>query len=174
MEEDKRVAQAEKKDSLTSARLTWLKLQETKDKSQRLRIVQTLFRMDAPWALDVLLDCLADRSIEIRTAIARHLVAREKIDLALLYKRLSSPPWNVKIEILKILGLRKDEGSAQHIAAVVKDSNVDVRKTAAEVLGLVGGKEAAALLVQLAKDKNPFVRRSAEKSLRETSELKFM
>lgn len=173
MKKDKSESKTEGKDSLDQAQSIIQKLRETKDKNKRLRIIKSLFRTDPPWAVDILLDSLADRSIEIRSAIIRNLAGRQKLDLAPLHKRLSAPPWNVKIEVLKILGLRKEEESAQQIVAVVKDTNVDVRKTAAEVLGLIGGKTATALLVQLAKDSNPFVRKAAERALQETSELKF-
>ena len=174
MEKDDSNIQAEEQDSRQLAFSALKKIRETKDKNKRLRIVRSLCRSDTPWALDVLLDSLIDRSIEVRSYITRHLAGRKNLDLPPLYNRLSKPPWNVKLEVLKILGLRKDGQSIQHIGAVLEDTNVDVRKTAAEVLGLIGGKEATALLVQLAKDSNPFVRKAAEKSLLETSDLKFM
>jgi len=172
--DDKKIRTEEEQDSAQLAQSARKKIRETKDKNKRLRIIRSLFRLDTSWALDVLLDTLTDRSIEIRTYIIRRLEKKEDLDLSPLYNRLSKPPWNVKIEVLKILGHRKDQQSIPYIGQVIVDSNVDVRKTAAEVLGLLGGKEATAILVKLAKDSNPFVRKAAEKSLRETSDLKFM
>jgi len=174
MQKDQQKTQVEEQDTHQLAQSALKKIQETKEKNKRLRIVRSISRIDNPWALDVLLETLADPAEDIRRYIAGYLAGKENLELSFLYKRLSKPPWNIKIEVLKILGLRKDSNSTEHIAVVLNDSNVDVRKTAAEVLGIIGGKNATALLVQLAKEDNPFVRKAAEKSLRETSDLKFM
>lgn len=150
------------------------RIRETQDKQKRLQIIQAMASVEGSWACDVLLDALADPHAEIRRYIVDQMSKRENLDLGLLYARLSKPPWNIKIEVLKILGLRKNPLSAKHIEAVLVEPNVYVRRTAAEVLGDIGGKDALSLLVKLTKDKNPFVRRAAEKSLLETSELKFL
>ena len=150
------------------------KIAESKNKEERLKVIKSILRVDAPWIYEVLLNALADPHEEIRRFIVNQLAKKENLDLKLLYNRLSKPPWYIKIEILNILGLRKNPNSAKHIEVVLQESNDEVRRTAAKVLGEIGGDFARTLLVKLTRDQNPFVRRAAEKSLNETSELKFL
>jgi HEAT repeat protein len=173
MDKEGKNTRTQETEEIQLAKTALKKIRQTKDKKKRLRIIQSLFRNEAHWALEVLMDALADPSEKIRNYIARRLANHNGLDPTCLYKRLSQPPWNVKIEILKVLGLKKDSVSAKYIAAVLDDPNVEVRKTAAEVLGQIGGKEANAFLVQLAKDDNPFVRRAAKKALLQASDVKF-
>jgi HEAT repeat protein len=71
------------------------------------------------------------------------------------------------------LGDLRNPFSIRHIRAVVKESNVDVRRSAAQALGKIGGEESLPLLVGLVKDKNHYVKISAEEALRKVSDLKF-
>jgi HEAT repeat protein len=102
------------------------------------------------------------------------MAQKENLDLSMLYNQLSKPPWYIKTEVLKILELRKTPSSAKHIEVVLNESNDEVRRTAAVALGQIGGEVARTLLVKLTQDQNPFVRKTAEKSLTETSDLKFL
>ena len=174
MEKDLKDLLKDEKDTRLLAHSALNRIRETKDKQKRMQIIQTLANVDERWAYQVLLDALADPLEEIRRHIVSLLARKDDLDLSLLYERLSSPPWNVKIEVLRILGLRKNPLAAKHIELVLADPNVEVRRMAAEVLGRIGGKEALSILVKLTKDKNPFVRKAAEKSLNETSDLKFL
>ena len=150
------------------------KIAESKDKGERLKVLQSIASLDALWVYDVLLNALADPNEEIRNYLVTQLAQKENLDPGLLYNRLSKPPWFIKNEILKILGILKNPRSAKHIEIILKESNDDVRRTAAEVLGNIGGEIARALLVKLTQDQNPFVRKTAEKSLNKTSRLKFL
>ena len=150
------------------------KIAESKNKEERLKVLQSIVRLDAPWIYDVLLNALADPIEEIRNYIVAQIAQKENLDLSVLYHRLSTPPWYIKIEVLKILGLRKNPSSAKHIEVALKESNDEVRRTAAVALGQIGGEVARTLLVKLTQDQNPFVRKTAEKSLNETSDLKFL
>jgi len=150
------------------------KIAESKNKEERLKVLQSIVRLDAPWIYDVLLNALADPTEEIRRYIVTQMAQKENLDLSVLYNRLSKPPWHIKIEVLKILGLRKNPSSAKHIEVVLNESNDEVRRTAAAALGQIGGEVARTLLVKLTRDQNPFVRKTAEKSLNETSDLKFL
>jgi HEAT repeat protein len=121
----------------------------------------------------VLLDALADPGESNRDFLVRELGQREVWTLAPFYEKLAKPPWYVKSAMLKILGLRKDSGAIPAIAEVVSDLNIDVRKSAAEALGEIGGKEALALLVKLAKDPNSHVRQASAEALRKVSRVRF-
>ena len=59
------------------------------------------------------------------------------------------------------------------IGEAAGDSNVEVRRAAAEALGEIGGQEAVRLLVVLKKDPNPYVRASAEEAIGKTSGVRF-
>ncbi len=150
------------------------KIAESKNKEERLKVLQSILRLDAPWIYDVLLNALADPIEEIRNYIVTQIAQKEILDLSVFYNRLSTPPWYIKIEVLKILGLRKNPSSAKHIEVALNESNDEVRRTAAVALGQIGGEVARTLLVKLTQDQNPFVRKTAEKSLNETSDLKFL
>jgi len=161
-------------DLLDLSKAAQKKIASSKNKEERLKVLQSIASLDALWTYDVLLDALADPNGEIRRYIVTQLAQKENLDLNLLYRRLSRPPWHIKIEVLKILGLQKNPRSAKHIEVVLNESNDEVRRTAASVLGDIGGDLARAILVKLTQDQNPFVRKMAEKSLNETSNLKFL
>jgi len=163
----------EKLDSLEFSTAAQKKISEAKDKGERLLVLQSIAKLDALWTQNVLLDALADPNEEIRNYIVTQLAQKENLDLSLLYNRLSMPPWYIKNEVLKILGIRKNPRSAKYIEVILDESNDEVRRTAAKVLGKIGGELALSLLVKLTRDPNPFVRKTAEKSLNETSSLKF-
>jgi len=174
MKSKKKSSFKEDQDHLKLALSAQKKIAESKNKEERLKVVQSIVRRDAPWIYDVLLNALADPIEEIRNYIVTQLAQKENLDLSMLYKRLSNPPWYIKIEVLKILGLRKNPNSVKYIEVALSDSNDAVRKTAATALGQIGGEVARNLLVKLTRDQNPFVRKTAEKSLNETSDLKFL
>jgi HEAT repeat protein len=101
------------------------------------------------------------------------LSSRENLNLNLLYEKLHKPPWYVKTECLRILGLRKNAASVKHIENLVHDPNIEVRRTLARVLGEIGGKKAQALLTILTEDDSPFVRTPALQALQEAGTVKF-
>ena len=75
--------------------------------------------------------------------------------------------------MLRALGRRKDSAAVPAIKKALADPNVDVRKSAAEALGEIGGKEALALLVRLTKDGSAYVRQAASDALRKVSSVRF-
>ncbi len=150
-----------------------LKIESAVDKYERHRIIRELTEIQAPEVCGILLDSLHDPSEDIRDLAIKSLGGREDIDLECVCKKLAAFPWYVKSGSLRILGLRKDPRTIKNIAAVVEDSNADVRVQAAWALGEIGGEESLALLARLIKDRNRFVRVSAEKALQKASDLKF-
>jgi HEAT repeat protein len=148
-------------------------IREAKDRQTRIKIITRLINSKEPWACDVLIQALEDPSEDIRKVIVMDLANREDLNLNLLYPKLQKPPWFVKTECLKILGLRKNATSVKHIESLVHDPNIEVRRTLALVLGEIGGKKALALLTKLAEDDSLFVRTPALKALQEISQVKF-
>jgi HEAT repeat protein len=163
-----------KKSRKKSSKETALKnIQESRDRQARKKIITRLVNSKEPWVCEVLIQALEDPSEDIRKIIVTELSTREDFNLSLLYPKLHKPPWYVKTECLRILGLRKNAASVKHIESLVNDPNIEVRRTLAIVLGKIGGKKALALLTKLTEDDSPFVRTPALKVLQEASQVKF-
>lgn len=150
------------------------KIRSIPDKNTRLKIIKALTKVEETWVNSVLLDTLDDPCEKIRDVIILELSQRENLDIQQVCKKLTTLPWYVKSSSLKILGLKKNPHIVNKIEALVNEPNVDVRSTAAYVLGEIGGREALALLAVLVKDKNRIVKKSAELALDKASNLKFI
>jgi len=168
----KEIKQRQNKDKRLST-LVLRKIKSTKEKQKRLKIIKSIAGVDGAWVNEVLLAALEDPSEEIRNFIIRELAQREDLKLDSLYQKLLHPPWYAKSAVLKILSYKKDPLTLGLIETVIDDPNVDVRISAAQALGKIGGEEALLLLNKLAQDKNRFVRKSAEKGINKASRLKF-
>ena len=149
------------------------KLSSLPDKDRRLKILKAISRLQAPWVLRVLLEGLSDPCESNRDFLVKELSEREIWNFSPFYEKLSKPPWYTKSAVLRVLGRRKDSAAVPAINKVLADPNVDVRKSAAEALGAIGGKEALALLVRLTKDGSAYVRQAANDALRKVSNVRF-
>jgi hypothetical protein len=149
------------------------KLASLEDKDRRLKILKAIAKLKAFWIFSVLLESLADPCETIRDFLVKELSQREAWSLNPFYERLSKPPWYVRSAVVKILGQRKDKAALSHIEPLLVDSNVDVRKCAADALGEIGGKEVLSLLVKLTKDKSSYVRTAATEAMRKVSRVRF-
>jgi hypothetical protein len=155
------------------SRIVIRKIQRTKDRQTRLKIIRAVAGADIPWTNEVLLTALEDPCERIRDFIVHELAHQEDFELDPIYALMSRPPWYVKSGCLQILSLRKIAESVKHIEKAIRDPNVDVRRNAAHALGEIGGKEAVALLAELTRDTSHFVRESARKALEKTTQIKF-
>jgi hypothetical protein len=149
------------------------KLGSLTDKDRRLKILQAIARLTAPWVLSVLVGALNDPAERNRDFLVQVLAEREIWNPAPLYEKLVSPPWYARSAVLKVLGRRRDPEALQAIEKTLADPNVDVRRSAAEALAEIGGKDALGILVRLAKDKNSYVRQAAKDALRKVSTVRF-
>jgi len=149
------------------------KLASLEDKDRRLKILKAIAKLKAAWVFRVLLESLTDPCETIRDFLVRELSQREAWSLNPFYERLRKPPWYVRSAVVKILGRRREASALPHIEPLLADSNVDVRKCAADALGEIGGKEALALLVKLTKDKSSYVRAAAAAAMRKVSRVRF-
>lgn len=149
------------------------KIRSTPSHHKRIKIIRAVSRLDHAWVEGILLESLVDPCEKIRSFLVTELAARPDLDLERVYRRMSIPPWFHKSSCLRILGLRKDPGSVRRIEKIILDPNADVKRTAADVLGEIGGRESLALLARLVRDKNHFVKLAAEKALLKASDLKF-
>jgi hypothetical protein len=149
------------------------KFEILQNKQKKTKLLKTIARLQQPWLPAVLLELLSDPCQEIRDIVVKELAARDDWPVQMAYQKLSLAPWYVKSSALRILSLKKCADAVRHIKLVLKDPNVDVRRSAAGALGEIGGQEARALLVGMAKDKNLYVRKAAQEALEKVSDLKF-
>ncbi len=150
-----------------------LKLGRTQDKTKRQRILAACVKVRRPWAEELLWEALADPNEAVRSFVARELRDRPAIRLDLALRRLRLPPWWARSSVLKIVGRRRVREALSEVARAAGDVNVDVRRSAAEALGEIGGEEAVRALVRLKKDANPYVRAAAEEAIEKTSRVRF-
>jgi HEAT repeat protein len=149
------------------------KLSSLTDKDRRLKILQAIARLKAPWVFSVLVEALDDPTERNRDFLVQQLTEREIWNPAPLYAKLARPPWYARSAVLMVLGKRRDPEALQAIEKTLADPNVDVRRSAAEALGEIGGQEALGILVRLAKDKNSYVRQAARDALGKVSKVRF-
>ncbi len=149
------------------------KLRSLPDKERRLKILKAISKLRASWVLKVLIEALNDPAEMNRDFLVKDLSQREIWNLEPLYEKLLHPPWFVKSAVLKVLGFRKDALALSAIEHALTDANIDVRKSAADALGEIGGKEALKLLVKLTKDRSIYVRSAAAEALRRVSQVRF-
>jgi len=159
--------------SFPVARAFLKKLAATEDKDRRIKILRAVARLSAPWTQAVLIESLADPSQHVRDFLVKDLARRNVVNQRLLIKRLAVGPWYGKSAVIAIMGMRGNSAFLKHLAPSVSDPNADVRRSLAEALGQIGGKDSLCMLVKLAEDKNPYVKRTAEEALRKTSDPKF-
>ena len=162
-----------KKDNDYYAGAVLRKLRSLPDKDRRLKVLKAVARLKTPWVAKVLVEALDDPAQGNRDFLINELAGRGSRDLASLYERLTQPPWYARSAALKILGLRAEAGAIQAIQKTLADPNVDVRRSAAEALGDIGGQDAVGLLVTLTKDGSIYVRQAAVGALRKISSVRF-
>jgi HEAT repeat protein len=150
-----------------------LKLARTPDKAKRIRLLTACVKVRRPWVEELLWEALADPSESVRTLAANEILRLPAVRIELAVKRLRLPPWFARSSVLKIIGERRIAAAVPEVVRAAGDANVDVRRSAAEALGEIGGEAAVRALVQLKKDPNPHVRAAAEAAIEKTSSVRF-
>jgi hypothetical protein len=151
------------------------KLSGTASKERRLTILKACAKVKAPWVEELLWEMLGDSSEGVRDFLVRELARRQTLDLGHALWRLDRPPWYAKSAVLKLLGIHRVRESVGDIKRLIDDStNTDIRRSAAEALGEIGGAEALRVLVGLKKDANSYVRQAAEEAILKASEVRFI
>jgi HEAT repeat protein len=158
--------------SLTCRRFL-AKLGRTPDGDKRRTILAACAKVRAPWSEELLWEALGDPCEIVRDLVQRELSAREPLSLGQALNRLGRPPWYAKSAALKVIGRRRLREAIPEMRRVIRDPNADVRRSAAEALGEIGGEEALRLLVSLKKDANQFVRTAAREAIEKASSVRF-
>ncbi len=149
------------------------KLGRTPDIPRRLAILAACAKVRSPWVEELLWEALEDGSEIVRDAVLRELSRREPFGLRYALDRLGRPPWYAKSAALKLIGRRRIREAVPEMRAVIRDPNADVRRSAAEALGEIGGEDALRLLVGLKQDPSQFVRAAAEEAILKASPVRF-
>jgi HEAT repeat protein len=149
------------------------KLGRTPDRKRRLSILAACAKVQAPWAEELLWEALGDACEGVRDAVLKELLGRGPLSVKRALERLARPPWYAKSAALKIIGHKRIQEALPEFRRVIRDPNADVRRSAAEALGEIGGREALRLLVGLKKDPNQFVRAAAEVAILKASPVRF-
>jgi len=150
-----------------------LKLARTPDKAKRIRLLAACVKVRRPWVEELLWEALADPSESVRTLAAKEILSLPAVRIELAVKRLRLPPWFARSSALGIIGERRIAEAVPEVVRAAGDANVDVRRSAAEALGEIGGEAAVRALVRLKKDPNPHVRAAAEAAIEKTSSVRF-
>lgn len=144
----------------------FLKLFRSEDPSERREAVEGLRGGPENVAIPFLVTALMDQNpgvqqaaIDILVDIASPAVVSSVIPL--LRDELSAPLRNMAVEILSRTGAHDVES----IARLLREENTDVRRFAADILGVIGDKRSTSPLITALKDENPNVRSSAANSL---------
>ena len=145
------------------------KLGRTPDGMKRQRILAACVKVRRPWSEELLWETLADPNELVRDLVVRALCGRPALRVEWAVRRLRLPPWYARSSALSVIGRQRLREALAGIEESVGDSNVDVRRAAAEALGEIGGEAAVRLLVRLRKDANPYVRAAAEEAISKAS-----
>ncbi len=151
------------------------KLSLTASRERRIAILKACAKVRAPWVEELFWEALGDSCEGVRDFVVRELARRQTLHLGHALGRLERPPWYAKSAVLKLLGIHRVREAIADIKKAVDDSpNADIRRTAAEALGEIGGTEALRVLVELKKDANLYVRQAAEEAILKASEVRFI
>ena len=150
-----------------------LKLGRTPDNALRRRILAACVKVGRPWVEELLWEALADPNESVRSFAAKQLRGRPEIRLEPALRRLRLPPWYARSAVLGIIAHRRISAAVPAVVRAAEDANADVRRSAAEALGEIGGELAVRTLVRLKKDANPYVRAAAEEAIGRTSRVRF-
>ncbi len=151
------------------------KLAATTDKKKRLGILKACAKVRAPWVEELFWEALSDPCEGVRGFVFLELARKRTLDLGRALGRLGRPPWYARSAVLKLLGVHRALEAVPKIKKALEDTaNADIRRSAAEALGEIGGEEALSLLVELKKDPNPYVRQAAEEAILKASEVRFI
>lgn len=151
------------------------KLSKTEDKKRRLRILKACVKVRSPWVEELLWETLGDSCENVRGFAFMELARKQTLDLGRALNRLRRPPWYAKSGVLRLLGIHRSKEAIPEIKKALEGTdNADIKRSAAEALGEIGGEEAMSLLVGLKKDPNVYVRQAAEEAIRKASDVRFV
>ena len=101
MKKDQKIPQTGEMDKQLLARSEIKRIKETEDAEERLQIIQSIARIEDPWAVSVLLVALEDTNEGIRRFIIDFMTQKENLDLSPLSNELYRPLYHACCHVIE-------------------------------------------------------------------------
>ena len=137
------------------------KVLESGSSQEKIKILETLNKIDNPTILEKIISKLDDNDIQVRGEAFSSLVLNENDISNFLIKSLSSASKNIRGFASLVLANRNEKNAIPEIIKLAKDEHSMVRSCAVGALGHLRAKEAEAIVLQSLLDSNLEVRKSA-------------
>ena len=141
------------------------KILESGSSREKIKILETLVKIDDPKILEKIIVKLDDNDIQVRGEAFSSLVLNENEISNFLIKNLNSASKNIRGFTSLILANRNEISSISEIIKLVKDERSMVRSCAIGSLGFLKAFEAKEIFIQSLLDSNLEVKKSALKAI---------
>lgn len=118
-----------------------------------------------PWAIQPLIEALADFDKSVREQATLALSRIGKAAIEPLTEAMNEPRWQTRYRAAEALGRIADETAVKPLIRGLKDNRDHVRYMAAKGLKQLGDSDAIEPMVILLKDENQYVRMMAVRAL---------
>lgn len=141
------------------------KILESGSSKEKIKILETLEKIDDPKILEKIIMKLDDDDIQVRGEAYSSLVLNENEISNFLIKNLNSSSKNIRGFTSLILANRNETSSIPEIIKLAEDEDSSVRSCAIGSLGFLKAYEAKELFIQSLLDLNLEVKKSALKAI---------
>jgi|TARA_B100000959_G_C14994421_1_gene629505 HEAT repeat protein len=141
------------------------KILESGSSKEKIKILETLVKIDDPKILEKIIVKLDDNDIQVRGEAFSSLVLNENEISNFLIKNLNSASKNIRGFTSLILANRNEKSAIAEIIKLVKDERSSVRSCAIGSLGFLKAFEAKEIFIQSLLDSNLEVKKSALKAI---------
>lgn len=118
-----------------------------------------------PWAIQPLIEALADFDKAVREQATLALSRIGKAAIEPLAEVMHEPKWQTRYRAAEALGKIADEKAVKPLIQALKDNRDHVRYMAAKGLKHLGDSDAIEPMIILLKDENPYVKMMAVRAL---------
>ena len=141
------------------------KILESGSSKEKIKILETIERIDDPKILEKIIVKLDDNDIQVRGEAFSSLVLNENEISNFLIKNLNSASKNIRGFTSLILANRNEKSAIPEIIKLVKDERSSVRSCVIGSLGFLKAFEAKEIFIQSLLDSNLEVKKSALKAI---------
>ena len=141
------------------------KILESGSSKEKIKILETMEKIDDPKILEKIIVKLDDDDIQVRGEAFSSLVLNENEISNFLIKNLNSASKNIRGFTSLILANRNEKSAIPEIIKLVKDERSSVRSCVIGSLGFLKAFEAKEIFIQSLLDSNLEVKKSALKAI---------
>ena len=141
------------------------KILESGSSKEKIKILETMGKIDDPKILEKIIVKLDDDDIQVRGEAFSSLVLNENEISNFLIKNLNSASKNIRGFTSLILANRNEKSAIPEIIKLVKDERSSVRSCVIGSLGFLKAFEAKEIFIQSLLDSNLEVKKSALKAI---------